>query len=122
MSKALILILNDLRRLDEVHQIFFKHACGATTLDSAGLGKALIANEIALPDYADWRALIEHDKPYHKTIISVIRSEEKLRSVIRALRESLDIDSTSNHGSGFMFVLPVDECFGYALDQSDTDS
>ncbi len=121
MSKAIFLILNDTRKLNSIYDIFYENECGATTIDSVGLGKTLLTKDIEVPVFAGIRNLIEKDKPYNKTIISVIRSEEKLKRVISAIREVLELEHCSNTGRGFMFVLPVDECIGYALDQSEVD-
>lgn len=121
MSKAIFLILNDMRKLNSIYDIFYENECGATTIDSVGLGKTLLTKDIEVPVFAGIRNLIEKDKPYNKTIISVIRSDEKLKRVSAAIREVLELEHCSNTGRGFMFVLPVDECIGYALDQSEVD-
>ena len=121
MSKALFLILNDTRRLNDIYDIFYENECGATTIDSVGLGKTLLTKDIEVPVFAGIRNLIEKDKPYNKTIISVIRSEEKLKRVTTAIREVLELEHCKNTGRGFMFTLPVNECFGFALDQSEVD-
>ena len=121
MSKAIFLILNDMRKLNSIYDIFYENECGATTIDSVGLGKTLLTKDIEVPVFAGIRNLIEKDKPYNKTIISVIRSDEKLKRVSAAIREVLELEHCSNTGRGFMFVLPVDECIGYALDQNEVD-
>lgn len=119
MSKALFLILNDIRKINDIYDIFYENECGATTIDSVGLGKTLMTKDIEVPVFAGIRNLIEKDKPYNKTIISVIRSEEKLKRVSSAIREVLGLNYCNNNGRGFMFVIPVDECIGYALDQNE---
>lgn len=122
MSKALFLILNNTRKLNAIYDIFYNYQCGATTIESVGLGKTLLTKDIDVPVFAGIRNLIEKDKPYNKTIISVIRTEEKLCNVINAIRQELDMGEHSTSGDGFMFVMPVDDCFGYALDASEVDS
>lgn len=121
MTRALFLILNDTRKLNDIYDIFYEYECGATTIDSVGLGKTLLTKDIDVPVFSGIRNLIEKDKPYNKTIISVIRSQEKLRKVIGAIRKELDMEEKRNTGQGFMFVLPVEACFGYALDQSEVE-
>src|SRR6056297_511174 len=121
MSKALVLVLNDTRKINAIYDIFYENACGATTIDSVGLGKTLLTKEVDVPVFAGIRNLIEKDKPYNKTIFSIIRSDEKLRRVLQAIRAELKIERGSNTGQGFMFVVPVSECFGYALDASEVD-
>src|SRR6056297_729026 len=110
MSKAIVLILNDTRCLNDIYDIFYENECGATTFDTVGLGKTLLDKDVDVPIFAGIRNLIEKDKPYNKTIISVIRSDEKLRRVLQAIRAELKIERGSNTGQGFMFVVPVSEC------------
>jgi nitrogen regulatory protein PII len=111
---AICLILNDLSKLDEILEIFYNSGCGATTLDSVGLGKILINNKVDIPIFAGMRRIIEGNKPYNKTIISMIRTEDKLREVVDKINKELDYDN--NPGVGFMFVTPVSECYGLSLE------
>ena len=52
MSKALFLILNDTRRINSIYDIFYENECGATTIDSVGLGKTLLTKDIEVPIFA----------------------------------------------------------------------
>lgn len=112
---ALFLVLNDIYKLDNIMEIFYEVGVGATTLDSIGMGKVLLEHEIDVPIFAGIRRLIEGNKPYNKTIISVIREEEKLRKVIDRINEELDY--LSKPGIGFMFVVPVLECYGSKVEE-----
>jgi nitrogen regulatory protein PII len=56
------------------------------------------------------RKLIDGRKPYNKLIISVIKDEEKLKRVTNKIKEELNY--FSEPGIGFMFVIPVLECYG----------
>lgn len=116
MNYALFLVLNDISRLKDVHKIFYNLGCGATTLDSVGMGKILLENEVDIPIFAGIRKLVEGDKPYNKTIVSVIHSEEKLRKVVASIKEELQMDTVNKKGVGYIFVLPVLECHGYQLE------
>ncbi len=120
-ASALFLILNDTRRLDDIHDIFYRNACGATTIDSVGLGKILLEREEDIPIFTGLRSLIERDKPYNKTIFSIIRDEETLRKVIRAIKDELQMDTVNKKGVGFLFVLPVLECHGYDVSECRLD-
>ncbi|NFA61038.1 hypothetical protein K8O96_14785 [Clostridium sporogenes] len=111
---ALVLILNDIKKLHDINEIFYEENCGATNINSRGLGKILLENNLDVPVFAGLRKLVEGDVPYNKTIISVIDSEGKKNKVIKRIRETLDIDNKP--GIGFMFVLPVIECFGAKTD------
>ena len=108
---AVVLILNDLKKLNQVNKIFYEESCGATNMNSRGLGKILLENNSEVPIFAGIRKFVEGDFPYNKTIISVIKSEEKKNRITKRLVEELDI--CDKPGIGFMFVVPVSECFGY---------
>lgn len=117
MSYALFLVLNDVDKLQDIHKLFYGLGCGATTLDSVGMGKVLLENNIDIPIFAGLRKLVEGDQPYNKTIISVIHSEAKLRKVVDALKEELKMDTVNKKGVGYIFVLPVLECHGYKVEE-----
>ena len=112
---ALFLILNDINRLDKIQEIFYENECGATSLDSQGLGKVLLQHHIDVSVFAGIRKLVEGNTPYNKTIISVIQKEDKLRKIIDLINKELSLDSQK--GIGFLFVLPVLECHGYIHDK-----
>ncbi|MTI66811.1 MAG: hypothetical protein FH753_09450 [Firmicutes bacterium] len=107
---ALFLILNDIHKLDDIHEIFYEYHCGATTLDSQGMGKVLLEHNEDIPVFASIRKLVEGTKPYNKTIISVIKEKQLLDKVIKRINEELDY--IHKPGIGFMFVIPVLDCFG----------
>ena len=108
---ALFLILNDIYLLEEVHEIMYQCEVGATTIDSRGMGKVLVDNEVDITMFTSMRRLLEGDKPYNKLIISVIRDDEKLERVIKKLQDK--ITNIYEKGIGFMFVVPVSHVYGY---------
>lgn len=108
---AIVLILNDLKRLHDVNEIFYEENCGATNVNSRGLGKILLENNSDVPFFAGIRKFVEGDNPYNKTIVGVVKTEEKKNKITKRLVEKLDI--CDKPGTGFMFVVPVTECFGY---------
>lgn len=107
---ALFLILNDTHKLEDIHEIFYEFGCGATTLDSQGMGKVLLEHNENIPVFSSIRRLVEGDKPYNKTIISVIREKDLLDKVTKKINEELDY--IHKPGIGFMFVIPVLDCYG----------
>lgn len=113
---ALFLILNDVDKLDDIHRIFYHIGCGATTYDSVGMGRVLLENKVDVPIFAGIRRLVEGNKPYNKTIVSVIREESKLRKAVEMIKDELKLDTVNRMGVGFMFVVPVLECYGYKLE------
>lgn len=114
MDYALFLILNDTSKLEAIHNILFEVGCGATTMDSIGMGKVLLENKVDIPVFAGIRRLVDGNKPYNKTVISVIHDEKKLRLAIDRIKEELHIDDNTP-GIGFIFVMPVLECHGFKL-------
>jgi nitrogen regulatory protein PII len=107
---ALILILNDIYKLDTIHEVFYEEEIGATTIDSQGMGKVLLDHNINIPMLASVRKLIDGRKPYNKTIFSVIKDKEKLDNVVDKIKKELDY--FKEPGIGFMFVVPVVESYG----------
>lgn len=111
---ALILILNDIYKLDTIHEIFYEEEIGATTVDSQGMGKVLLDHNINVPMLASVRKLIDGRKPYNKTIFSVIKDREKLDRIIDRINNEMNY--FKEYGTGFMFVVPVIECSGSRLE------
>ncbi|QSX05573.1 hypothetical protein JYG23_12975 [Sedimentibacter sp. zth1] len=111
---AIFLVLNDVYKLDEVHELFYEEEIGATTIDSQGMGNVLLNHHVNVPMLANVRKLIEGRKPYNKTIFTVVDSEEKKRSIVDKIKGLLD--NFEEPGLGFMFVVPVVECYGTKKD------
>lgn len=111
---ALFLILNDESKLDTILEGFFELGLGATVADSKGMGKTLINHDIEIPVFSSLRKLMEGDRPYNKTIISVIRDQEKLEKAKNIVNKELN--HLNKPGVGFMFVVPVVECYGFGVD------
>ena len=115
MNGVLFLILNDLSKLDDVQDIFYRNSCGATTVDSTGLGRTLLEHGVDMPLLSSLRTLIERDKPYNKTIFSMMHNDEQLQTVISEIRDVLQMDTVNKQGAGFLFVVPVLEWHGFDL-------
>lgn len=114
---ALFLVLNETRLLDEIHELFYGLEVGATTLDSMGMGKVLLEHDVNRALFYNMKSILEGHKPYNKTVISVIRDEEKLNLVVDKLKEMLG-DINKKPGVGFMFVIPVLHCDGFKVEES----
>jgi len=111
---ALILILNDIYKLDDIHEVFYDEEIGATTIDSQGMGKVLLDHNINVPMLASVKKLIDGRKPYSKIVFSIIRDKEKLDEVVEKIQKVLDY--FKEPGVGFMFVMPVVEIYGSNTD------
>ncbi len=112
---ALILILNDIYKLDEINELFYDEELGATSIDSQGMGKVLLDHNINLPMLDSVRKLIDGRKPYSKIIFSVVKDREKLDKVIERIRGELDF--FEEPGTGFMFVMPVIEVYSHSTEK-----
>lgn len=111
---ALVLILNDLYKLDNIHEVFYQAELGATTIDSQGMGKVLLDHNINIPMLDSMRKLIDGRKPYSKMVFSIIKDKEKLDEVAEKIKEELD--NFEEPGVGFMFVVPVIHIYGFNVD------
>lgn len=112
---ALFLILNDTSRLHDIQEIFYAHSAGATTIDSCGMGKVLMEHHENVPLLKSVRKLLEGDKPYNKTVISVIKDDVVLDKIIGEIKERLG--GLDEAGTGFMFTIPVAGCYGFKLNE-----
>ncbi|WDV46217.1 hypothetical protein PV797_00630 [Clostridiaceae bacterium M8S5] len=107
---ALFLILNDVYMLDDIFEIFYELKVGATSFDSIGMGKVLLEHNVSVPFFSSIRKLIDGNKPYNKTIVSVIKEKEVLDEAVEKINQKLD--NFNKQGIGFMFVVPVIDCYG----------
>jgi nitrogen regulatory protein P-II 1 len=106
--KLLVVVLNKEELLDELLSAFVEAGIdGATILDSEGMGRFLTYE---VPLFADFRSFMKGNKPYNKTIFSVVRDE----SALLRIRKLLDtvVGGLSEPGNGIMFTLPVDFAAG----------
>ncbi len=108
MVKLLVVVLNKEELLDEVLSAYVEAGIeGATILDSEGMGRFLT---FEVPLFADFKQFMKGNKPYNKTIFSVVREE----AAIGRLKKLLDsvLGGLSEPGTGIMFTLPVDFAAG----------
>jgi len=102
--KLLVFVLNREELLDRVLEVFIEAGVtGATILDSEGMGR-ILTNEVPL--FADFRSFMKGNKPYNKTIVSVIEHEETIKKVEGLIEQVCG--SLSDPGSGILFTIPVD--------------
>ncbi|MCT4661503.1 MAG: hypothetical protein N4A40_06535 [Tissierellales bacterium] len=114
---AIFLILNDIYLVDEVHEIFYECKVGATTLDSVGLGRTLLKHQLDVVMFSSIKRILEGDRPYSKTMISVVREKEKLDKVVKRLKEFFS--EFGADGLAFMFVTPVHGCYGFKIEETE---
>ncbi|WP_290771699.1 hypothetical protein [Anaerofustis sp.] len=107
---ALFIILNDTYLIDDVHEILSKCGVGGTFFNSNGLGKVNLDYD-SDHTFTSVRKILAGDKPKNITIVSVIKSEEKLDEVTIEVMKLLN--NIEEKGVGFMFVVPVLHVFGH---------
>jgi nitrogen regulatory protein P-II 1 len=102
--KLLVCVLNNEEYLEEVLEAYMEAGVtGATILDSEGMGRFLTYE---VPLFAGFKEFMKGNKPYNKTILSVVRNPE----TIERLKTMIDdiVGGLDNPGTGIMFTLPVD--------------
>lgn len=113
--KLLVFVLNREDLLDEVLSAYAEAGIdGATILDSEGMGRFLTYE---VPLFADFQKFMKGNKPYNKTIFSVVRREERIPR-LESLLDSI-CGGLSNPGTGILFTLPVDYCKGLIPQQEE---
>ncbi|MDG5813767.1 hypothetical protein QA601_01655 [Chitinispirillales bacterium ANBcel5] len=106
--KLLVFVLNREDLLDEVLSAYVEAGIdGATILDSEGMGHFLTYE---VPLFADFKKFMKGNKPYNKTIFSVVKNVEAIQK-LEILIEQICGD-LSNPGTGIMFTVPIDFCKG----------
>jgi len=113
--KLHVFVLNNEYLLEEVLEAYVEAGVsGATLLDSEGMGRFL-AYEVPL--FAGFKEFMKGNKPYNKTIFSVIKDEK----VILRLKTLIDkiVGGLDNPGTGIMFTVPVDWVTGLVRDEEE---
>jgi len=80
---------------------------GATILDSEGMGRFLTYE---VPLFADFKEFMKGNKPYNKTILSVVEDDSLLPRLHKVLDEVCG--GLSAPGTGILFSVPVDFATG----------
>jgi nitrogen regulatory protein PII len=106
--KLFIYVLNQQEKIDEILAGFIEIGMtGATIVDSVGMGR-ILAKEV--PVFAGFQSLLSGSRPYNKTIMSVVDSDEKLNEAIGLIEEICG--SFNEPGAGIAFTIPVDDVHG----------
>lgn len=106
--KLVVFVLNNEELLDQVLEAYVEAGIdGATILDSEGMGQFLTYE---VPLFAEFKEFMKGNKPYNKTIISVVREEEAIPELKRLL--DAVCGDLSAPGTGVFFTVPVDYAAG----------
>ncbi len=101
--KLLVFILNKEELLEDVLTAYIEAGIsGATILDSEGMGHFLTYEIPLFTDFKDFM----RDKPYNKTILSVIRNEKQIPELEHLLDKICG--GLDDPGTGILFTIPVD--------------
>ncbi len=110
--KLMVLVLNKEEYLDRVLAAYVEAGIsGATILDSEGMGRFLTYE---VPLFADFKSFMKGNKPYNKTILSIIRDESAVGRLEELLKEILG--GLESPGTGILFTVPVDYAVGMISD------
>ena len=106
--KLIVFVLNREELLEQVLEAYAETGiAGGTILDSEGMGRFLTYE---VPLFAGFKEFMKGNKPYNKTIISVVRDESPIPR-LRALLDEI-CGGLENPGTGVLFTLPVDWAVG----------
>jgi nitrogen regulatory protein PII len=97
--KLVVFVLNKEELLEDVLEAFIEAGItGATILDSEGMGRFLTYE---VPLFADFRDFMKGNKPYNKTIFSVVDGDEKIKKVEELIEQICG--DLSSPGTGVFF-------------------
>ncbi len=106
--KLVVFVLNNEDLLEQVLEAYVEAGVqGATILDSEGMGRFLTYE---VPLFAEFRQFMKGNKPYNKTIISIVQDT----AVIDRLEQLLDrvVGGFAAPGTGIFLTVPVDHVVG----------
>ena len=112
MAHMIIFVLNDPDQCDELLQAWENVGIqGITILESTGLGRTksnCVRDDVPLlPSLAN---LLQNKECKHRTLFSVIKTQEKVDAVVQAT-ESV-VGDLFEDNTGFLFILPVSQVYG----------
>jgi len=106
--KLVFFVVNREELLDDVLTAFMEaDVPGATIIDSEGMGRFLTYE---VPLFASFQQFMKGARPYNKTILSLVDSDEKVDALVALLEQV--VGSLSEPGTGILFTVPVDRVFG----------
>ena len=110
--KLLIFILNREELLEEVLAAYVEAGVpGATIIDSEGMGRHLTYE---VPLFSVFKDYMKGNKPYNKTILSVVEDESIIPDVERLVNKI--VGDLATPGTGIFFTVPVDYAAGLVPD------
>lgn len=101
--QLVVFVLNQEDLLEQILEAYVEAGVeGATILDSEGMGRFLTYE---VPLFADFKSFMKGNKPYNKTIISVIDDEQALERLYELINDICG--GLKDPGTGILFSVPV---------------
>lgn len=111
MAHLLVLVLNNLELCSPLLEAWEQAGVsGITILESSGLGRVRRAVRDDLPLIPSLRDLLASHELHHRTIFSVIQTDETLERAIAATEQV--VGDLRRQNTGLLFVLPVTRLVG----------
>lgn len=109
---VLFIVLNETDYLDDILEGFVDIGVrGATIIDSQGMGSAITNSGRGHEAFfGAIRSFLDNDRPYNKTIFTVIDDEEVLLKAVHKVKEI--VVDINRPGVGMMFTMPVSNIYG----------
>jgi len=106
--KLLVFVLNKEELLEEVLSAYAEAGIpGSTIIDSEGMGRILTYE---VPLFNDFKDFMKGNKPYNKTIFSVIENEKTIPHLEKLLDKICG--GLDEPGTGILFTVPIDYARG----------
>lgn len=116
--KLVAFVLNREELLEQVLEAYVEAGIdGATILDSEGMGRFLTYE---VPLFAHLRSFMKGNKPYNKTILSVVRDESLIPRLVELIDEVCG--GLAAPGTGIFFTVPVDFAIGLIGEAAPADA
>jgi nitrogen regulatory protein PII len=120
MTHLVVFVVNQVDQYPDVLDAWEEAgAKGATILESTGMARIRCAARDDLPLIPSLRDLLGTQEFHHRTLFTLVESEETLQRVIDASRQL--VGSFEQPNSGLLFVVPVSMVFGLNKDFQETD-
>lgn len=107
MAKMIIMVLDDVEKLQEVTETWRRlGSCGVTILESSGAGRlALFGVRDDMPLFPGLRSIIEHQEVHHRTLFTIVDDNVDLEAFFDAT-EAI-VGPLEEPNSGIIVALPV---------------
>jgi nitrogen regulatory protein P-II 1 len=119
MNSMVVLIVNDIEQCPAVLDAWEEAGVsGVTILASTGLGRVRRAGlRDDLPMMPSLHDLFMNEEVQHRTLISVVDSQEMVDKMVAAAQQI--IGNLDNPHTGFLFVTPVSQVYGFGKHRTD---